>query len=63
MESIQNMHLAGDIEGGLNKTRNLSALFLNQGLSMSLLRKDTYLEPKHNSEVHTKRADEHLLWG
>ena len=54
MESIQNMHLAGDVQEGLNKTRNLSALFLNQGLSMSLLRKDTYLEPKYKSKVRTK---------
>lgn len=35
------MRLAGDIGGGLNKTRNLRALFLNQGVAVSLLRKET----------------------
>lgn len=28
---------------------------------MSLLRKDTYLEPKYKSEAHTKWANEHIL--
>lgn len=59
MESIQNMHLAGEVEGGLNKTRNLSALLLNQGHSMPLLREDTCLEPPHTSEGHKKSAGEH----
>lgn len=59
MESIQNMHLAGEVEGGLNKTRNLSALLLNQGHSMPLLREDTCLEPPHTGEGHKKSAGEH----
>lgn len=45
MESVQDMHLAGDVGGGLNKMRNLSALLLDQGHSVSLFREDTCLEP------------------